>query len=259
MLTSFFSKKQRVEAEEEEQEEGLPQDAGPTVAEVEAPQPQEPLQVTLTLGAVLNRATSFKKFQKFLLLTEGSKPPPRKPLIINGRSFQAKWQEKHAWLSYDEGGGLCRYCVLFGDEVTRGLEANHQLSSFVKKRFINFKKAYIALQDHEKTACHRYSTAAAGDFQKTRADRGQAVDRQLAIAREEERSKNRAGMKEVIKVIIFGAMNSLPFRGHRDDGRVDLTDSSQNDGIFRNLLRFSCASGNQTLHSFISKPNTVLN
>ncbi len=66
-------------------------------------------------------------------------------------------------------------------------------------------------------------------------------------------------MKEVVKEIIFGAMNSLPFRGHRDDGRIDLTDASQNDGIYRNHLRFSCASCNQTLKDFIDKPNTIIN
>ena len=74
--------------------------------------------------------------------------------------------------------------------------------------------SFLRVPSRRYNSYQKYGAAAAGDFQKKRTDRGQAVNRQLATAREEERAKNRAGMNEVIKVITFGAMNGLPFRGH---------------------------------------------
>ena len=81
-------------------------------------------------------------------------------------------------------------------------------------------------------------------FLETRRNPGEAVGNQLDMQRRDEIKKNRAYLQPIVKSVIFCGQQNIPLRGHRDDGRVLETDD---DGVFRALLRFRIDSGDAVL------------
>ena len=64
--------------------------------------------------------------------------------------------------------------------------------------------------------------------------------------------RERAGILEIIKAIIFLIQNGLPLRGHRDSGRIATDELNKSGkGLFRNLLNYSIASGNVALNNHL--------
>lgn len=59
-------------------------------------------------------------------------------------------------------------------------------------------------------------------------------------------------MRSIIKTIIFCGRQELPLRGHRDHGPLDsISSSSENDGVFRALLRFRVDAGDSELEKHL--------
>ena len=53
-------------------------------------------------------------------------------------TFQESWLKEYAWLLYSpsQGGGYCKYCILFNTKLHKGY-----LGTLVKSPFRNFSKA----------------------------------------------------------------------------------------------------------------------
>ena len=186
---------------------------------------------------------------RLLLINDPWMPPPgyQFPLLEDGqhrRAFQAKWLQLYPWARYSPSrqGVFCVACVLFGqDEATRARQA---LRTFVSEPLNKFKKGLDYLNDHGSKTYHKENTARLNGFLETRRNPGAAVGNQLDIQRREEIQKNRTYLRPIIKSVIFCGKQNLPLRGHRDDGQVLETDD---DGVFRALLRFRIDSGDAVL------------
>jgi hypothetical protein len=63
--------------------------------------------------------------------------------------------------------------------------------------------------------------------------------------------ENRERLKPIIKTILLKGRQNIAFRGRRDDGRIveDEENPLQNEGNFRQLLRFRVEAGEQFLES----------
>jgi hypothetical protein len=186
---------------------------------------------------------------RLLLINDPWMPPPAHqfPLLEDGqhrRAFQAKWLSLYPWARYSPShqGVFCVACVLFGqDEATRARQA---LRTFVSEPLNRFKKGLDYLNDHGSKTYHKENAARLNGFLETRRNPGAAVGNQLDMQRREEIQKNRTFLRPIIKSVIFCGKHNLPLRGHRDDGQVLETDD---DGVFRALLRFRIDSGDAVL------------
>lgn len=63
-------------------------------------------------------------------------------------------------------------------------------------------------------------------------------------------------MYSIIETIIFCGRQELPYRGHKDYGRLSLNEPENNDGNFRAVLRFRARSGDDILKSHILSSST---
>ena len=186
---------------------------------------------------------------RLLLINEPWMPPTgfQFPLLEDGqhrRAFQPKWLQLYPWARYSlsHQGVFCVACVLFGqDEATR---ARQVLRTLVTEPLKRFKKGLEYLCDHGSKTYHKENAARLNGFLETRRNPGAAVGNQLDIQRQEEVQKNRMYLRPIIKSVIFCGKHNLPLRGHRDDGQVNETDD---DGVFRALLRFRIDSGDAVL------------
>ena len=70
-----------------------------------------------------------------------------------------------------------------------------------------------------------------------------------------EAEENRRLLKPIISTVIFMGRNGLPFRGHRDDGKLQTVDETEDvdacSGKFRALLQFRVASGDSHLRQHL--------
>jgi len=189
---------------------------------------------------------------RLLLINDPWIPPPgyQFPFVDDGqhrRAFQAKWLKLYPWARYSDysplrRGVFCVACVLFGqDEATR---ARQTLRTFVSEPLNKFKKGLEYLNEHGSKTYHKENVARLNGFLETRRNVGAAVCNQLDIQRREEIQKNRTYLRPIVKSVIFCGKQNLPLRGHRDDGQVLETDD---DGVFRALLRFRIDSGDAVL------------
>ena len=71
-------------------------------------------------------------------------------------------------------GALCRYCVLFPQPVTRGLQG-----AFIVKPFTNYKDFHESAKSHANCEWHKASYEAATNFMNTVTGKALPVDQQL--------------------------------------------------------------------------------
>lgn len=85
------------------------------------------------------------------------------------------------------------------------------------------------------------------------------VAMKLDAAVQKEASRNRAALSSIIETIKFAAIQNIPFRGHRDDGRIESSGTypPHNDGNFRMLLRFRIQSGDATLQNHLARSSST--
>lgn len=128
----------------------------------------------------------------------------------------------------------------------------------VREPLTKFKKAREMLTQHENTNYHKFSVKKANDFLNIQmSEKSVSISVQLDKQKAEIIEANRQRLVPIIKTILFCAHNKLPLRAHRDDGNIDIKDSSNqntaesNDGIFRNLLTFRIDSGDLNLKNHI--------
>ena len=87
--------------------------------------------------------------------------------------FQQKWLDQFPWLSYSSvlAGGICRYCILFPEQLRRGGSQGAKpgvlvLSAYQKPYTKALGKDGI-LVSHEKSAMHQHAAEQADFFKKS--------------------------------------------------------------------------------------------
>lgn len=158
-------------------------------------------------------------------------------------------QRKWLVLSDMKKGLLCKYCVLFASEKcghNKGMVARNlvtqPLTSFAK---LLGKDGH--LQSHEETGYHKVCVQAGHDFLRNYHNPETSVVNQVNSQRLEQLKENRERLRPIIESILFLGRQNIPLRGHRDDGPLDEEGGLNNEGNFRELLRFKVSSGDLKL------------
>eukprot|EP00102_Acyrthosiphon_pisum_P014195 XP_008184121.1 PREDICTED: uncharacterized protein LOC103309708 [Acyrthosiphon pisum] len=82
------------------------------------------------------------------------------------------------------------------------------------------------------------------------------------MKRMQEIKENQERLVPIIESIIFLGKQNILFRGHRDDGQLDLPStiedggSSINEGYFRELLKFRVKAGDSTLENHLKNSSS---
>ncbi|XP_015377033.1 PREDICTED: zinc finger MYM-type protein 1-like [Diuraphis noxia] len=83
------------------------------------------------------------------------------------------------------------------------------------------------------------------------------IDRQINEALKKEINDNRDRLRPIIKTILFCGNQGISLRGHRDSGVIDLNEhaSTENQGNFRELIKFRIDSGDNVLKNHLETTN----
>lgn len=124
----------------------------------------------------------------------------------SNRKFLHEWLNTYApWLAYSKKmkGALCLYCVLFRQNVVRGV-----LGAFVTTAFSKYKDLHDACKNHQKSQWHVASLKAAKSFTDA-----VPVDAQMISGHQKLIEENRKIIKSMISNVIFCGTTDSPLRG----------------------------------------------
>ena len=162
----------------------------------------------------------------------------------HNRRFQINWLEEFNGLTYSptDDGGYCKFCVLFAC-------SEQELGVLVKRPLINLKKAKEKLTEHfglQGRESHQIAVERALSFCAVQENRAVGIDQQVNLRRAKLMAENKLKLGSIAATVIFCGRQGLALRGHRDDGPVQLNDSS-NKGNFQALLKFRVDAGDKVL------------
>lgn len=231
--------------------------------DVEAPsevasstEPLSSMDVGLFVGKRLDDETKRK------LLKEVWKPHqsycfPFTPRMNKGkpekRYLTHEHLKKYKTLEYSHihGGLYCLPCLLFATPTAGKGDADHGfLVTKALTKFDSLGSTNGVLMSHLSRDYHNEAVAKSTTFLEVANNPELSILAQLDQKRRQDIEKNRSALRPIVKTIVFLGREGLAFRGHRDDGRIDLSengDFSDGDGHFRNLLRFRVDSGDNEL------------
>lgn len=167
--------------------------------------------------------------------------------------------EKHLnnfnWLVFSDSkqGYFCKYCPFFVNAGVGGYAKNVPLIKLVSQPLNNYAKLLGedgALLKHEKSEYHKHAVLAAKDFLKVCNNPEVDVANQVNSHRLNQINENRARLKPILESVIFLGQHNIAFRGHRDDGPLNLN-CTENEGNFRGLLKFRVKSGDVELETHL--------
>ena len=164
----------------------------------------------------------------------------------------------------DNWGAWCVPCALFATSEAGGRAgaANQRLGNLVVRPLRNFSDltgSDGAFSRHSRLDYHRSALATAADFLRTWNNRDLSVSQVLVSASRREVERTRAGLVSIVDALKFAALQNIPLRGHRDDGRIDPTGQypDTNDGNFRMLLRFRLQGGDKALEEHLKSASSA--
>ncbi|XP_050505348.1 52 kDa repressor of the inhibitor of the protein kinase-like [Diabrotica virgifera virgifera] len=203
-------------------------------------------------------------YTKYLLLEEHWKPPSNYvyPYSENSKGVKRYLSkthlENHTWLVLSESkkGLFCKYCALFAQEKA-GHNKGVKLGRLVIEPLTRFKDLTGKdgdLQTHERSLYHKTCVEMGKDFLKTYKSPNKEVINQVCSERLRQVTENRERLKPIIKTIILLGRQNIPFRGHRDDGPInlDIETSAANQGNFKALLQFRVDAGDKALEKHLN-------
>lgn len=165
------------------------------------------------------------------------------------RRFQSQWLIRYPWLAYSPSmeGAFCKFCVLFGPEAIR----NQSLKRLVTTPFTRYKDAIELFSGHESNKFHQNAVAQAEAFKNSCASGSEDISIAISSSHQRQVEENRMKIVPIIKTVMFCARNELPLRGHRDHGKLDVSNNVTNDGVFRSALRFRVDAGDTVLQNHL--------
>ena len=132
---------------------------------------------------------------------------------------------------------FCKYCVLFGSKAGAGV-VNQTLGALCAVKFQKWKNALERCVDHESSKYHRNSVLTAETITAVLSGKQDSIAIQLDYQKKTQILENRRRIIPIIETIILCGLQRIPFRGHRDRGRLRFeSEDDINDENFRALLR----------------------
>ncbi|XP_063235854.1 52 kDa repressor of the inhibitor of the protein kinase-like [Bacillus rossius redtenbacheri] len=177
------------------------------------------------------------------------------------REYKRYLSKKHIdmfhWVvfSHAKKGLFCVYCSLFSAHAA-GHNNGMKLGKLVTEPLTKFSKLTGKdgdLEVHDKTEYHNQNVIAGKRFLQSYHNPEFEVINLINSQRLQQVNENRARLRPIIETIIFCGRQNIPLRGHRDDGvLLDDCTPANNEGNFRELLRFKVASGDKELENHLS-------
>jgi len=201
----------------------------------------------LTL-ALLNQTWVPTKSYKFPYVAQGQSASAR------ARQFNIDWFSSRPWLAYTQAegeGALCKFCVLFGRTLSAPQGGFLSTGTFCTRPFTRYKDAIEAMNSHQVSQVHLLSAELAINYQKTTLKPEASVMNRLSVERTRQVLENRQRLRAPIETVIFLCRQNLPLRGHTDSGIVLLESAQNNDGNFRETLRFRIQAGDTILRDHL--------
>lgn len=197
------------------------------------------------LRSVVSKLPDDKKKQ---YLSNHSKPCPSHPLHSHpvtkkGKtwnvSFQLHWLEQFPWLSYSSvlSGGICRYCILFPEQPSRGegLGCGSRSGVLILSPYrSSYSKALGkdgVLSCHDNTVMHHRATEKVDFFLRNNSHLNERINSRLLREGDKLAEENKHILCQIISAVEFLAKQGLTSRGHRDD-KVDFSSEDTNRGNF---------------------------
>jgi hypothetical protein len=123
----------------------------------------------------------------------------------------------------------------------------------VTKGFTNWKKATEKFQQHANSQYHKDAFEKSELFIKVMDGKRLSVDEAVDKGKTAQVMQNRSILHSIVETVILCGRQNLPLRGHRDQGPLDLSSNSvENEGNFRALLRFKVQSGDNVLKTHLN-------
>ena len=164
------------------------------------------------------------------------------------RSFQFCWLEECLWLVYSpqHDGAYCKVCALFGKETVYKNSA--ELDRLVKSPITFWTTASQKFKDHAiKSQVHKTASLMLEEFLKVMQSKLKPIDQQLKSSLAIQIAENKQKLFCIVKTAVFCGRHNIPLRGHCK------SESSQNPGIFKSLLRFRVESADDVLKNQLVK------
>jgi hypothetical protein len=177
--------------------------------------------------------------------------------IQRRRALNVGHLQRYRWLavskSGEQAGAWCSDCVLFAVSHEHNGQRMGKLVTRPLTDFSDLTGKKGALDVHEMSAFHAANAARAQEFRQRVKDPSTHIDTQVNNQNKEQVLQNRKALASIVETIKFAAIQNIPLRGHRDDGRIDPDGlyPSENDGNFRMLLRFRLNSGDSVLQAHL--------
>lgn len=169
---------------------------------------------SLDIGDYMNKTSSLPDDLKLDLLLKCWEPPDTYDLKFDATSkrvFRRPWLELYRpWIAYSKSqkGALCRYCVLFPQPVTRGLQG-----AFIVRPFTNYKDFHDTARSHMNCEWHKASHEAATNFIDTVSGKSVPVNQQISSHEATMIDANRQKLKPIVSSIIFCGTHDIALRG----------------------------------------------
>lgn len=199
-----------------------------------------------------NQSSKLNDDKKYFALTKTWRPDIlyNFPKDKDSRKFQLKWLNDFPWLSYSQKheGVYCRTCVLFSRDV--GGRSKENLGQLCTKPLNKYKKALEVFKKHSNNDYHKFSILKADDFKNVVESAEKSVVVKLNLNVQKQIEENRKKLIPIINTIFLCGRQNFPLRGHRDDGDL-IQNSVNNEGNFRELLKFRIDSGDDVLKNHL--------
>lgn len=124
---------------------------------------------------------------------------------LGQRKYNKKWEKDFPWLEFDENyqGAFCKIC-----RKREQHSVQKTGGAWITKPFKNWKKAVEKMRAHAQSDAHIRHTEA--ELLAARAREEGSVLEQLRCIGEEEKMKNRKGIKALLRCAHFLARNHIP-------------------------------------------------
>jgi len=132
------------------------------------------------IGDYMSNTVPLQEDLKLDLLQKCWEPPDTYNFKFDATSkrvFRRPWLEQYKpWLAYSKSqkGAVCRYCVLFPQPVSCGLQG-----AFIVKPFTNYKDFHDSARSHANCEWHRASHEAATNFINTVTGKSLPISQQV--------------------------------------------------------------------------------
>lgn len=133
------------------------------------------------------------------------------PKNDENRSFQSSWYDRYKWVEFnaETGGAQCFYCKLLKPVASKN-------DGFRAGLVRNWRKFVEKANQHEQSMDHKRCYTDATEIIAAEARQDDTLPAKLTKASEQEKERNRKGIKIMFSIVRWIATQNIAFRGHGD-------------------------------------------